>query len=103
LSLDFWKLTGFELPFEEDRIDVSFSNVKYVSIASFVGLDAGLKMSDINTFELHRSRIPTALFKSIVQDIDIMLVQYGPPIEHETEEARSRFLSPVSANQLFIA
>jgi len=59
-------------------------------------------MKDIATFELHRSRIPTTLFKSIVQDIDIMLVQYGPPIEHETEEARSRFLSPVSASQLFI-
>jgi hypothetical protein len=41
-----------------------------------------MKDSDIETFRLHRSRIPTALFKSIVQDIDIMLVQYGPPIEH---------------------
>jgi hypothetical protein len=59
-------------------------------------------MNNIKTFKLKRSRIPTALFKSIVRDIDIMLVQYGPPIEHETEEARSRFLSPVSARQLFI-
>jgi hypothetical protein len=55
-------------------------------------------MNDIETFGLHRSRIPTGLFKSIVQDIDVMLVQYGPPVEHRTEEARSRFLSPVSAS-----
>jgi len=53
-------------------------------------------MNDVETFYLHRSRIPTALFKSIMEDIDVMLVQYGPMIEHETEEARSRFLSPVS-------
>jgi hypothetical protein len=56
---------------------------------------------DIEFFDLYRSRIPTALFKSIVQDIDVMLVQYGPPINHETEEARSRFLSPVSTSHFF--
>ena len=56
-------------------------------------------MNDVKTFHLHRSRIPTALFKSIIEDIDVMLVQYGPMIEHQTEEARSRFLSPVSASQ----
>ena len=61
-----------------------------------------LVLTDIATFELHRCRIPTTLFKSIVQDIDIMLVQYGPPIEHKTEEARSRFLPPVSASQFFV-
>ena len=55
-------------------------------------------MDDIKTFRLQRSQIPTALFKSIVQDVDIMLVQYGPPLDHETEQARSRFLSPVSAS-----
>ena len=30
-----------------------------------------------------RPRIPTALFKA-------MLMQYGPPIEHQTEEVRSQ-------------
>jgi hypothetical protein len=28
--------------------------------------------------------------------MDVMLVQYGPPHVHKTEEARSRFFSPVS-------
>lgn len=81
------------------RLNVSSSNVKYAAIAPFVGLGSDYGMADIKTFELCRSRIPTALFKSIVQEIDIMLVEYGPPIEHETEQARSRFLSPVSASQ----
>src|SRR5258708_3887342 len=59
-------------------------------------------MTEIATFEVHRSRIPTTLFKTIVQDIDILLMQYGPPIEHTTAETSSLFLSPVSASQLFI-
>ena len=58
-------------------------------------------MADIGTFRLYRSRIPTTLFKSIVQDIDIMLLQYGLPLYHQTEEARSRFISPVSASHFF--
>jgi hypothetical protein len=61
----------------------------------FVGLDPIRNMNDIATFELYRSRIPTSLFRSIVQDMDVLLHQYGPPIEHETEEATSRFLAPV--------
>ena len=75
---------------------VSFSEVTYASIAPFVGLEPSRQMKDIKNFDLHRSRIPTALFKSIVQDINPMMIQYGPPDVHETEETRSRFLSPVS-------
>jgi hypothetical protein len=55
-------------------------------------------MDDIETFYLYRSRIPTTIFKSIVEDIGVMMVQYGPPTKHPTEEATSRFLSPVSAS-----
>jgi hypothetical protein len=79
-------------------MDISFSNVQYKDIAPFVGLRPGLNMNDIETFGLHRSRIPTKLFKLIVQNIDVMMVQYGPPIEHYTEDTRSRFLSPVSVS-----
>ena len=59
-------------------------------------------MGDIKSFALHRSRIPTVLFKTIVQDIDTMLMQYGPPIYHQTGEVRSRFLSPVRCAPLFL-
>lgn len=84
----------------EKGIEVSLANIKYRAIAPFVGLEPDRNMKDIDIFHLHRSQIPTALFKSIVQDIDIMLLQYGPPIEHETEEASSRFLSSVSATPI---
>lgn len=84
------------ITFLEGHIDVSFSNVRFEDIASFIGLHTDSEMTDIETFYVRRSRMPTALFKSIVEDIDGMLVQYGPPIEHQTEEATSRFLSPVS-------
>jgi hypothetical protein len=76
-------------------LSVSFSQVTYAKIAKFVGLDPYRRLKDIQTFELHRSRIPTALFKSIVQDMDMMMVQYGPIPDHDHEEATSRFLSPV--------
>lgn len=74
---------------------VSFSKVKFLDIAEFVGLDPLKNLKDIKTFDLHRSRIPTKIFKSIVEDMDILLVQYGPMPEQKTEATRSRFLSPV--------
>ncbi|KAG2347899.1 hypothetical protein BDR05DRAFT_944885 [Suillus weaverae] len=77
------------------RLKISFSKVEFQDIVPFVGLDHHRLTNDITTFPLHRSRIPTSLFKSIVEDIDMMMLQYGPPIDHETEEARSRFLSPL--------
>ena len=79
----------------DDRVGVSFPKVTYAQVAPLVGLDPDLELQDISTFEIHRSRIPTDLFKSIVVDMDVMMVQYGPPHVHKTEEARSRFFSPV--------
>ena len=67
----------------------------YVEVAPLVGLDPPKFLTDIRTFDIHRSRIPTDLFKSIVTDIDVMLMKYGPPPMHMTEEAGSRFFSPV--------
>ena len=73
----------------------SFSKVTYAEIADRVGLRDELTPKDIQTFGLHPSRIPTDLFKSIVMDMDAMLMQFGPLPDHLTEEARSRFFSPV--------
>lgn len=74
---------------------ISFSNIRFEDIAPFVGLDHLRMTRGVGTFTLCRSRISTKLFKSIVEDIDVMMLQYEPPIEHETEVARSRFLSPI--------
>ena len=84
----------------EYGLGVSFSNTQYQDIAPFVririvGLDPNRNMNDIATFVLHRSRIPKSLFRSIVQDMDVLLLQYGPLVEDTTEEATSRFLAPV--------
>ncbi|KAF8321431.1 uncharacterized protein EI90DRAFT_3001446 [Cantharellus anzutake] len=69
--------------------------VTYDEAAPRVGLQPWDKLDDIGTFEIHRCHIPTNLFKSIVMDMDVMLMQYGHPSTHRTEEARSRFFSPV--------
>jgi hypothetical protein len=74
---------------------VSFSKVKYDQIAPFVGLEPSLRLRDAPTFEMHRARIPNGLFKEIIGDIEIVMKQYGPPMDHKNEEARSRFLAPV--------
>lgn len=56
----------------------------------------------IEKFYLHRSRIPTSLFKSIVRDMDIVSVQYPPDKCYNTdynyynsEAARAACLAPV--------
>ena len=74
----------------------------YAQSAPRVGLDPDLELQDIQKFEIHQSRIPTDLFKSIVTDMDAMVVQYGLPHAHKTNEARSRFFSPVRMLSLVI-
>ena len=78
-------------------LNVSFSDVAYRDIAPRVGLDPSLKGNDMQVFDIHRARIPTALFKAIVEDLGIVMNQYGEPRDHKNEAARSRFLAPVSA------
>jgi len=90
------------IPFPGDGLDVSFSKVKYESIAEFVGLDPLYSFEDAPTFELHRSRIPTSLFRRIVEDVDDMIMQYGPPEDHKTEESTSRFFSPVRVTLILV-
>ena len=84
-------------------MNVSFSNIQYESIAEFVGLDPVYAFMDAPTFELHRSRIPTALFRKIIDGVNTMMTQYGPPDEHRTGESTSRFFSPVSVTLFLIA
>ena len=50
---------------------------------------------------MHRARIPNALFKDIIGDIEIVLKQYGPPMDHENKKAMSRLLAPVSVSIMF--
>ena len=69
--------------------------MQYVDIVPFVGLNPERCLHDITTFDLYRSRISASLFRSIVQDMDVLLRQYGPPFEHATEEATSQFLATV--------
>jgi hypothetical protein len=82
-------------------LNISFSEVKYKHIAPSVGLRPLWNFSDAPVFDLHRSRIPTALFKEIVADMDTLVMQFGtlrPTLRQRqiTEDARSRVLAPVS-------
>lgn len=55
---------------------------------------------DIPSFQLARARLPRSVFARIVHDIGDTMQQYGPVYLHLTEEARSRFLSPLFFNQI---
>lgn len=60
----------------------------YVEITDCIGLQDKLALKDIQTLDLHHSCIPTNFFKSIVINVDVMLMQYGPLLYHQMEEAR---------------
>jgi hypothetical protein len=85
--------------FPEKSPDFSFSKLKYGDIALKFHLDPILMGADMKTFEVHRARIPTLLFKAIVEDISIMMNQYGESMDHKNAEATTRFLAPVSAKR----
>ena len=58
-------------------MEASFSTkVTYAEMADRVGLREELALKDIQTFELHRSRISTKLFKSIIMDMDVYRERY---------------------------
>ena len=82
--------------FVEKGLNISFFKLRYRDIAHRVGLDPTLGGRDMKTFDIHRARIPTSLFKEIVQDLEIVMKQYGEPLDHKNAAARSRFLAPVS-------
>ncbi|KAH9063952.1 hypothetical protein EDB87DRAFT_84550 [Lactarius vividus] len=52
----------------EKGSNINLSNVEYLDVAQFVGLEPLWNFSDAPSFDLHRSRIPTALFRDIVAD-----------------------------------
>lgn len=75
---------------------IDFSKVKYFNIAPFIGLDSRGRFHDARKFGMHRARLPRSLFKEIIRDVQSVVMQYGPPHEHQDMEATSRFLAPVS-------
>ena len=57
--------------------------------------------NDIPGFKIQRARIPTTLFKFLVEDLNIIMKQYGGNYYHKNEEAKSRFFAAVSASASF--
>lgn len=75
--------------------NVSFSRVKFHSIARLVGLDPILCLADVGHFQVHRARIPNQLFANIATDVQLAVNNYGLPEDHQNEEARSRLIASV--------
>ena len=66
-----------------------------------VGLDPNLEGYDIPFFNMSRARLPNAVFREIVQDLRVFLLQYGPIDRHKNKEARARYLSGVYSPSSF--
>ena len=60
--------------------------MKYDQIAPYIHLSAERAGSDIQRVEVFRSRIPDAMFREIITDVDESLTQYGPLDDHDNEE-----------------
>lgn len=69
----------------------------FTDIAPLVGLNPHISLRDTLTFKLPRVPMPTSIFKDIIGDLHVALNQYGPHDDRRNEEARSRFIAPVSA------
>lgn len=80
-----------------NKLDVSFSNVKYRQIAPMIGLAPGKDGKDMVTFGMGRARLPDEVFQKILLELEAFSLQYGSINEQRNEEARSRFLSAVSS------
>lgn len=78
------------------KLDVSFSKVKFQQVAPYVGLEPDGFGRDIKPLAVFRSRIPRRLFNQITENVSDALIQYGPLFEHDNEEIRSRFIVSVS-------
>lgn len=76
-------------------LDVSFSRVGFEAVAPLVGLRPEAQLRDVSPFLISRARIPNDLFARIVDDIQVMVNNYGPYREHENDEATSRAIAPV--------
>lgn len=83
-------------PSSARSLDVSFSRIQFQHIAPLVGLAPEFELRDVGLFEVNRARITDELFAKIHDDMCVAVNNYGPPMDHENEEARSRFIAPVS-------
>lgn len=79
----------------ENKLDVSFSRVKYMDIAPLLGLKPSREGDDIEPFAMPRARLPDKVFQKRLADIHGLALQYGTIRQQRNEEARSRFLSTV--------
>lgn len=83
-----------------NRLEVSFSRVKFQDIASRVGLDPVLKGRDIPNFPMSCALLPDKIFNLIVGDVMKLSKQYGTMDRHQNEEARARYLASVCHQKL---
>ncbi|KAI9769791.1 MAG: hypothetical protein M1840_003785 [Geoglossum simile] len=83
----------FKRLLKDNDLEVSFSRVRYKDIAPKIGLQPYSDGLDIPTFPIFRARLSNDLFRKILEDIQLFTFQYRPLSLHDTEDARSRFLS----------
>lgn len=76
-------------------LEISFSNVKFDTMASRAGLQKHRELQDLDHFTIHRARLPNALFTQIMDDIQNGIYNYGVFQDHENEEATSRLIEAV--------
>lgn len=80
-----------------NRLEISFSGLRYDDTAPKVGLEPVRLGHGIPTFDMQRARLPDDLFRDIIQGLRMAAHQYGTPYQHRNEGVRSRYISAVRA------
>jgi hypothetical protein len=78
------------------QYDISFSRITYDRMAPryhFFNLREGI--NTVPLFPVRRARLPSGVFFRILEDMTIILNQYGPPDTHTAEIARCAYIAPM--------
>ncbi|EPS43101.1 hypothetical protein H072_2928 [Dactylellina haptotyla CBS 200.50] len=85
-------LDGVRAKALEKDLEHIATSLSYSMMAQRVHLDPHAMVGDAPTFQVHRARIRSLDFRSIVQDFETLGNQYGPPADHLSEAGRSRYI-----------
>lgn len=83
---------------KKEGVDVSFSNATWNDVAGLVGLNPQKRLRDVETFPVYRATLPQSTHDQIIQGVYRAALQYGTPIEYQTEKATMWFLIPIFDN-----
>lgn len=86
----------------ENKLDVSFSNIKYQDIALIVGLEWGKNGHNMITFDIAHIQLPDEVFQKILLELKTFAFQYDSINIQKNKETRLIYFSVISFFIFFV-